>query len=139
MLVLVGSQQARAPLTDVPPYYGITNYHYDQWLRLWLLGGHANAGRPGGRFTGKFENKEGYENLLREVFTNAKKVLARDATIYVRTDRRQTLTTTLRALTEVFPLHNLKQVAQPYTRPTQTRLFGPSQPRAGEMDLILTR
>ena len=22
-----------------PPYHGITNYHYDQWLRLWLLGG----------------------------------------------------------------------------------------------------
>jgi hypothetical protein len=26
-----------------PPYYGITNYHYDQWLRLWMLGG---ANRP---------------------------------------------------------------------------------------------
>ena len=22
-----------------PPYYGVTNYFYDQWLRFWLLGG----------------------------------------------------------------------------------------------------
>ena len=136
---LARDKRARLLFTS-PPYYGITNYYYDQWLRLWLLGGQANAARLGGRFTGKFENKEEYANLLLEVFANAKKLLARDATIYVRTDRRrQTLTTTLRVLTEVFPLHSLRQVARPYTRPTQTRLFGPSEPRVGEMDLILTR
>src|SRR5947208_15991058 len=31
-----GIPPARLLLTS-PPYYAITNYHYDQWLRLWLL------------------------------------------------------------------------------------------------------
>jgi hypothetical protein len=38
----LGIKPARLLLTS-PPYQGITNYHYDQWLRLWLLGGQPNA------------------------------------------------------------------------------------------------
>ena len=33
-----GAPRAKLLLTS-PPYFGVTNYHYDQWLRLWLLGG----------------------------------------------------------------------------------------------------
>ena len=32
-----------------PPYCGVTNYHYDQWLRRWLLGGTPNALAVSGR------------------------------------------------------------------------------------------
>ena len=41
--------------------YSSTNYHYDQWLRLWLLGGPPNAARIGGRHRGKFEDRAGYQ------------------------------------------------------------------------------
>ncbi|OQY27559.1 MAG: hypothetical protein B6244_10290 [Candidatus Cloacimonetes bacterium 4572_55] len=28
-----------------PPYYSVTDYYADQWLRLWLLGGPENPNR----------------------------------------------------------------------------------------------
>src|SRR6266852_7068337 len=69
-----------------PPYYAITNYHYDQWLRLWLLGGPPNALRSGGAVCGKFEHRQKYRDLLHGVFSRAAELLADDATVYVRTD-----------------------------------------------------
>lgn len=132
-------RRARLLLTS-PPYYGVTNYYYDQWLRLWVLGGSPNAKRPGGRYRGKFENKEEYTRLLQEVFAQAKRLLVPDATVYVRTDRREiTLSTTVGVLRQVFPHHRLRQALRPYLRPTQTNLFGHPEPKIGEVDLILTR
>lgn len=136
------SERERRPrlLLTSPPYYGITNYHYDQWLRLWLLGGAATPKRVGGRHRGKFENKEEYRDLLVRVFANAKAMLARDATVYVRTDHRKlTLGVTSSVLREVFPNHRLRRKSRPCNQPTQTRLFGQVEPRLGEVDLILTR
>ena len=51
-------------LLTSPPYYGVTNYHYDQWLRLWLLGGPPTSRRIGGKHKGKFESKPQYRQLL---------------------------------------------------------------------------
>jgi hypothetical protein len=51
-----------------PPYCGITNYHYDQWLRLWLLGGPPHAGRNGNGRCGKFDHRDNYTILLDQVF-----------------------------------------------------------------------
>jgi len=34
-----GRQRPYDLLFTSPPYYSITNYHYDQWLRGWMLGG----------------------------------------------------------------------------------------------------
>lgn len=130
---------ARLLLTS-PPYYGITNYYYDQWLRLWMLGGMPAAKRSGGRFKGKFENKQVYCELLLEVFRSSARLLRPDATIYVRADRRKlTRRATRKVLKKVFPDHHLRCLARPYTRPTQTKLFGQSEPKLGEVDLVLTR
>jgi hypothetical protein len=63
----LGIRPAQLLLTS-PPYYAITNYHYDQWLRLWLLGGPPNALRAGGAVCGKFEHRERYRNLLHQGF-----------------------------------------------------------------------
>jgi DNA modification methylase len=131
-------KRARLLLTS-PPYYGVTNYHYDQWLRLWLLGGPPTSRRIGGKHRGKFESKPQYRQLLLEVFGRSKPLLQRDGIVYVRTDRRKlTLNTTREVLREVFPNHQLRCKSRPYVRPTQTRLFGHSEPRLGEIDLILT-
>ena len=40
-----------------PPYFGITNYHYDQWIRLWMLGGPATDRRTPTTFKGKHQGK----------------------------------------------------------------------------------
>jgi hypothetical protein len=126
-------------LLTSPPYYGITDYHYDQWLRLWLLGNRPTARRVGGLHKGKFENKQQYRQLLLDVFMLAKPLLRRSAVIYVRTDRRElTLSVTSEVLREVFPRHRCCYKSRPYTRPTQTNLFGYSEPSAGETDLIFT-
>lgn len=121
-----------------PPYYGITNYHYDQWLRLWMLG---SPDRPGGareRWKGKFESRANYESLLRLVFEAAAPLLAPDARIYVRTDARAyTFETTKSILKDTFPTKSMTVVAQPFTRRTQTALFGDDENKPGEMDLIL--
>jgi|ERR1700674_134532 len=124
-----------------PPYYGITNYHYDQWLRLWLLGGPPHALRNGNGRGGKFEARESYQKLLRQTFSRAAKLLDADATIYIRTDSRAfTYRTTLAVLREVFPDKRLVEVCRPLLGPSQTRLFGeasaPSE-KNGEVDIIL--
>lgn len=131
------AQRARLLFTS-PPYYAVTNYHYDQWLRLWLLGGPPNALRTGGARRGKFEHREDYRLLLLDVFKRAAQVLTPDATVYVRTDHRQfTHDTTVSVLEEVFPDKLLERTARPFARPTQTSLFGDTSTKKGEVDLVL--
>jgi hypothetical protein len=135
----LGSDHKRARLLlTSPPYFGITNYHYDQWLRLWLLGGLPTPRRIGGMYKGKFENLHQYRSLLLSVFSSAKPLLTENAVVYVRTDRRKlTLRITAEVLREVFPNRRLRYKYRPYTRPTQTNLFGHAEPKIGEMDLVI--
>jgi hypothetical protein len=136
-----GNDHRRAQLLlTSPPYYGVTNYHYDQWLRLWLLGGPSTPRGARGEYRGKFENKLQYRQLLLDVFTSSKRLLHRDGIVYVRTDRRElTLSTTIAVLREVFPHHRIHRKSRPCTAPTQTGLFGHVEPKVGEVDLILSR
>lgn len=122
-----------------PPYWGLTNYYYDQWLRLWLLGGPPNAKRVGGLNRGKFEGQVKYQALLERVFKESGRLLRRDGIVYVRTDRRKiTYRITRAALREAFPSMRMRRIVRPFRRPTQTRLFGDASAKAGEVDLILT-
>lgn len=124
-----------------PPYYRVTNYHYDQWLRLWLLGAPPTARRvPGSAdVRGKFENAVRYRKLLKNVFEGVSPLLADRSVIYVRTGLGVvTFETTLNVLREVFPRHHLTKELRPYVRPTQTSLFGDTGNKVGEVDLVLT-
>lgn len=125
-----------------PPYHAVTNYHYDQWLRLWLLGGPPHALRTGNGRRGKFEARTSYRCLLAQVFQHAAEILTDDATIYVRTDARGfTYRTTLSVLQAVFPEKGLVEIKRPLLRPSQTELFGArgTQPDGrGDIDLILS-
>jgi DNA methylase len=132
----------RAPrlLLTSPPYFGLTHYHYDQWLRLWLLGGPPNSYKTGGKYRSRFENREEYRELLRKVFGQANGILDSDSVVYVRTARQQfTYRTTLEVLQEVFPEKRLTLESQPFRNPTQTRLFGDRSAKEGEVDIILQR
>ena len=120
-----------------PPYWKLTNYHYDQWLRLWLLGGPPSAIRIKSDTQGKFEGQAKFKRLLLKVFRNASKILDPRAIIYVRTDYREfTLSTTLQTLRETFPAHKLLTKEQPYSGNTQTTLFA-QHSGIGEVDIIL--
>jgi hypothetical protein len=121
-----------------PPYYQLTNYHYDQWLRLWLLGGSPSATRVRGIHRGKFENRRAYRTLLERVFGAAAMMMKRDGIVYVRTDRRAfTHRTTIEVLREIFPRKRLLRRLRPVRSQTQTRLFANGISQPGEVDLVL--
>lgn len=122
-----------------PPYYDVTNYHYDQWLRLWMLGGPNYPKRQEGRWQKKFESQPDYRTLLKGVFGGAAPRMRKDAVAYIRTDARPfTFNATIEALQEAFPNKNIQEVRQPFRTKTQTALYGDSAKKPGEVDLILT-
>jgi len=122
-----------------PPYYDITDYHYDQWLRLWMLGGPSwPTHRREGAYRGKFQSKSAYQELLTGVFDSCARLLAPNATVYVRTDRRDfTYQTTNAALQAAFPDKVVEELPQPFTSSTQTALYGDKETKPGEVDIIL--
>jgi hypothetical protein len=125
-------------LLTSPPYCGVTSYYYDQWLRLWMLGEAAHPTRVGGSWKSKFENRSAYERLLTQTFSRSRRLLSSDATIYVRTDARETTREITKAvLLKLFPEKHSEFVAAPYSRATQTCLFGDKMPKPGEFDIIL--
>jgi 16S rRNA G966 N2-methylase RsmD len=121
-----------------PPYRGVTNYFYDQWLRLWLLGGPSEPRSPGEGCKRKFENRREYVNMLQTVFCRSKPLLSRDATVYVRTDARAfTLGATIEALERAFPNKRLRKELRSRPDVTQTALFGSTIAPEGEVDLLM--
>ncbi len=139
--------RAKLLLTS-PPYCGITNYHYDQWLRLWLLGGPPHALTLSGNHRGKFVDQQKYRKLLLDVFSHAKPLLADDAVIYVRTDYRETtLSITSEVLKKVFPKKRMFRRERCIEKATQTHLFRSFETtrdrsrikkrRLAEVDLVL--
>ncbi|MBE0661123.1 MAG: site-specific DNA-methyltransferase [Bacteroidales bacterium] len=125
-----------------PPYYSITDYHADQWLRLWLLGGAENPQSLRDKHKGRFINKQEYYNLLDTVFGLSSQIMERKSTVYVRTDKREfTFKTTLEILTKHFPKHNIQIIDKPLKddTKTQTKLYGDKSLKPGEVDLILTK
>ena len=138
-----GVQPKAKLLFTSPPYYDITNYNYDQWLRLWLLKkGPADASTIGHAEAGiRHSSKARYRYLIHRVFRESAMILEPDAHIYVRTDRRSfTREVTQEALLEVFPDKRLSEVSHPPTFNSQTRLFqGEECAKAspGEVDFIL--
>lgn len=122
-----------------PPYYGVTNYHYDQWLRLWMLGWQPSARRSGGKWQRKFESRTSYKELLESAFCQAARRMRSSAIVYVRTDARDfTLRTTVDALTKAFPEKKLDVLLRPLSSLSQTALYGDRRMKPGEVDLLLT-
>ena len=133
-----GSIQPFKLLFTSPPYAGITDYHYDQWLRLWLMGGQPEAVHYNTVHRDDFSNTQVYERMLVSVFNACSLVLAPDATVYVRTDAREfTYKATLAALTGAFPKKQVQVIPRPLAKSSQTILFGDKSKKPGEMDIIL--
>lgn len=123
-----------------PPYYGLTNYHKDQWLRLWMLGGEELPLWVSEKHKGRFESQVEYKELLEDVFSVASEIMDDTGTVYVRTDTREfTRTTTLDVLRKYFPDWDEKIVEAPVTGKTQTIVLGNTSSKQGEVDIILTK
>ena len=108
-------------LLTSPPYHNVTDYYYDQWVRLWLLGAPEHPQRHSQRYGGKFGNRDVHLKLLTDVFGKTRPLLAHDAVIYVRTDQRPTtLSNTKDALTAAFPDRTFYGSSTPFS-PVLTR------------------
>lgn len=129
--------KAKLLLTS-PPYFGVTNYFYDQWLRLWLLGGPERPQSPGDLCKRKFENKQHYVGMLQRVFAKARPLLKRNAVVHVRTDARQfTREATIEALESAFPRKKLRSENHSLPSFTQTALFDSELEIKGEIDFVM--
>jgi hypothetical protein len=123
-----------------PPYYGITHYHKDQWLRLWLLGGAEQPLWSSDKYRGRFESKVVYKELLDNVFRSAAEIMDDTGTVYVRTDTRDfTKTTTLEILRKYFPTWKEEIIDAPITGRTQTDILGNTSSKPGEVDMIFSK
>jgi hypothetical protein len=122
-----------------PPYIGISDYHRDQWLRLWMLGGDPTFARTGEKHRGAFDSETEYRNLLSSVFSQSAEVMSKSGCVYVRTDARgRTFEITREVLTKAFPRWREKIAKRPYNKQTQTSLYGDASEKPGEKDIILT-
>jgi hypothetical protein len=121
-----------------PPYNDITNYYYDQWLRLWMLGGPDYPISAGNYNKGKFGNRDLYKSLLEKTFHECAKIMKKNAIIYIRTDARLfTFASTLNVLLKSFPKKTIELLPKPYLKKTQTFLFGDHEVKPGEIDIIM--
>jgi len=122
-----------------PPYFSMGNYHYDQWLRLWLLGGRTKPKKTADRSRGSFQNLVEYQRLLFGVFGKAARLMKPGAAVYVRTDARElSLSIAVDALSYAFPGKKIRMRDQPIRGRTQTALFGDKDKKPGEVDLIIS-
>ena len=129
-------------LITSPPYHNVTNYYYDQWLRLWLLGDTERPNAASGhRYGGKFSNEHQYLQLLEQVFAKCRPMLTDDAVIYVRTDQRQsTYRNTIAALESNFPEKSIEEARKPLLPERRNKAYsrgGAPKVDNCEIDLIL--
>lgn len=125
-----------------PPYCSITDYHADQWLRLWLLGGDEKYVYSKDKYKGRFKDQGEYYVLLDDVFSKCKHMMSDDAVVYVRTDaRKYTLDTTIEILKKHFSDYSFfKRINVLKAKNTsQTLLYGNKTSKAAEVDIIMRR
>lgn len=119
-----------------PPYCGVTNYRYDNWMRLWLLG--EGPAIPNGSTKQRYANKSEYQKLLNQTFQSCAARSKANATVYIRTDARPfTLQATISALLAAWPEKQLFFANDKFKKPTQTALFGDDGIKPGEVDLLM--
>ena len=66
-----------------PPYLDITDYHEDQWLRLWFLGGPAKPISRQGK-DDRHRGTDSYWRFMREAWTGVAPLLMEGAQIVIR-------------------------------------------------------
>jgi hypothetical protein len=126
-----------------PPYLDITDYHEDQWLRLWFLGG---APKPiaGQSKDDRHRRVESYWQFLREAWKGIAPLLRDSAQIVIRIggtrlDEEQLRTGLLDSLNSSGRKFNLEESRQTTIRNGQRRVFQPSSDKAAvEYDFRFT-
>jgi len=131
-----GSVEKFDLLLTSPPYFGITKYRQDSWIRLWLL--REGPSLPDWKADPKLTGWSTYQRLLDSVFAAAAKLLKPRGVIWVRTDaRKRTKAATESALRTQWPGRKLYARSAPLNYRTQTAHFGDESAKPGEVDFLL--
>lgn len=118
-----------------PPYRGVTDYWNDQWIRLWVLGEPLRQNWSG---QAKLSDRADYHRLIADVFAQARRHLRDDATVLVRSDRRQQTAGVCRdALLQLWPRHAMYLRGSDAPSAGSTRAHG-TRSKAREVDFLLT-
>ena len=129
------TQKASLILTS-PPYCGVTNYEYDNWIRLWMLGGPSH---PCGSARARYGNRADYRKLIFGVLKKCQHLSLADARIYVRTGASDFDTeVAVEAIQKLWPKHKISMSFDRPLGPTQTALYGHDWLQQGEMDILAT-
>lgn len=124
-----------ALLLTSPPYCGVTDYWNDHWIRLWVLG---HQMRKNWQKSARFENQEGYRDLLRDVFQQARRHLVQGAAVLVRSDlRRRTAEMCMEALQEVWPEETIYARKTVAPKEGESIYHGHGGRKAKELDFLL--
>ncbi|WP_440879261.1 DNA methyltransferase [Vibrio natriegens] len=121
-------------LLTSPPYCGVTNYRYDQWMRYWMLG---DSELPLSSAKDRYVDKVKYKDMINGVFLSSSKKMVEDSVVYVRTDARAyTLEVTSDAVSRNWPDHIKYMRPDSFKKTTQTALFGDKEEKPGEVDIL---
>lgn len=124
-----------ALLLTSPPYCGVTDYWNDHWIRLWILG---HGLRKNWQKSARFENQDGYLNLLLDVFGEARRHLVEGAAVLVRSDRRRrTAAICMRALRKVWPEETIFARTTVAPKEGESIYHGRGGHKAKELDFLL--
>lgn len=119
-----------------PPYFSVTDYRQDSWIRLWMLG--EGPSLPDWKKDKTIVRQEFYHQMLYDVFFQASKLLKPSGVVWIRTDARAfTKNTTLQIIRTLWPRRKL---FMRYDRPeklTQTAHFGNTSTKPGEIDFLI--
>ena len=121
-----------------PPYFNVTDYRQDSWIRLWALG--RGPARPDWKTDLKFARGEEYRAMLANVFSNVARLTKPRRVIWVRTSARKiTRQATAAAIRAAWSRRNLYTRNDAPQTPTQTAHFGHISAKPGEVDFLIAR
>jgi len=117
-----------------PPYLDITDYHEDQWLRLWLLGGPVRPIVGQGR-DDRHRRVEAYWQFLAEAWAGVAPLLHRSCQVVVRIggtrlSREELRSGLLISLNSTGRKFTLAESRQTESRNGQRRTFQPTRANA---------
>ena len=119
-----------------PPYSAVTDYRADSWLRLWALG--EGPALPVWSNKQRYVNLKAYHRMVKSVFEATAERADSECVWLIRSDARdRTLSVIREALAGIALGRCVYSRAAPFSKSTQTALYGDSSRKPGEIDLLL--
>ena len=119
-----------------PPYFNVTDYRQDNWIRLWMLD--KGPSLPDWKKDTAIVKEEFYRQMLYDVFLKASELLKSHSVIWIRTDARSfTKDTTLQIIRTLWAGRKLFMRYDRPERLTQTAHYGNRTSKPGEVDFLI--